>query len=65
MTFFFCLQAVMQKWLPLGETMLQTMAIHIPSPVTAQKYRTEIMYAGPKDDSVFLGEKIDVLCIVI
>jgi elongation factor 2 len=32
-------------------------AIHLPSPVTAQKYRTEMLYEGPHDDEAFLGMK--------
>ena len=33
------IKKIMQKWLPAGETMLQLITIHLPSPVTAQKYR--------------------------
>lgn len=45
----------MQKWLPAGETMLQLITIHLPSPVTAQRYRAELLYEGPHDDACFLG----------
>jgi hypothetical protein len=31
-------------------------AIHLPSPVTAQKYRTEMLYEGPHDDEAFVGK---------
>jgi elongation factor 2 len=31
--------------------------IHLPSPVTAQKYRTEQLYEGPHDDEAFNGMK--------
>merc|ERR1719177_20502 len=47
----------MQKWLPAGETMLQLITIHLPAPVTAQKYRAEMLYEGPTDDEAFLGIK--------
>merc|ERR1712042_187368 len=47
----------MQKWLPAGETMLQLITIHLPSPVTAQKYRAEMLYEGPNDDEAFIGIK--------
>lgn len=49
------LKAVMKSWLPAGDTLLAMIAIHLPSPVTAQKYRTELLYEGPHDDEVFLG----------
>ena len=42
----------MRKWLPAGETMLQMICIHLPSPVTAQKYRMEMLYEGPHDDAM-------------
>merc|ERR1712218_405337 len=47
----------MQKWLPAGETMLQLITIHLPSPVTSQKYRAELLYEGPQDDEAALGIK--------
>merc|ERR1719450_1355077 len=51
------IKRIMQKWLPAGETMLQLITIHLPSPVTAQKYRAEMLYEGPTDDEAFLGIK--------
>ena len=45
----------MRKWLPAGETLLQMITIHLPSPVTAQKYRTDLLYEGPNDDKVAIG----------
>merc|ERR1719190_340281 len=44
------IKKIMQKWLPAGETMLQLITIHLSSPVTAQKYRAEMLYEGPQDD---------------
>merc|ERR1712025_1286582 len=32
-------------------------AIHLPSPVTAQNYRMEMLYEGPKDDAVAVAFK--------
>jgi elongation factor 2 len=33
------LHTVMRKWLPAGEAIFQMIVIHLPSPLTAQKYR--------------------------
>lgn len=44
------LKIVMRKWLPAGDALLQMIVIHLPSPVTAQKYRCEMLYEGPQDD---------------
>merc|ERR1712080_336713 len=44
------LKTVMRNWLPAGETLLQMITIHLPSPLTAQKYRCEMLYEGPMDD---------------
>lgn len=47
----------MRKWLPAGDTMLQMICIHLPSPVTAQKYRMEMLYEGPHDDPAAVAIK--------
>jgi len=44
------MKCVMRNWLPAGEAMFQMIVIHLPSPVTAQKYRAEMLYEGPPDD---------------
>ena len=51
------IKRIMQKWLPAGETMLQLITLHLPSPVVAQKYRAEMLYEGPTDDEAYLGIK--------
>jgi len=51
------MKSVMKAWLPAGDTLLSMIAIHLPSPVTAQKYRTEMLYEGPHDDEAFIGMK--------
>ncbi len=51
------LKVIMQKWLPAGETLLQMITIHLPSPVTAQKYRMEMLYEGPQDDEAAVAIK--------
>jgi len=44
------LKVVMRTWLPAGDTMFYMISVHLPSPVTAQKYRAEMLYEGPHDD---------------
>lgn len=51
------LKAVVRQWLPAGDTLLQMIAIHLPSPAVAQKYRTEMLYEGPLDDEAAIGMK--------
>jgi len=51
------MKAVMKSWLPAGDCLLCMIGIHLPSPVTAQKYRTEQLYEGPHDDEAFAGMK--------
>lgn len=51
-------QVVMRSWLPAGEALLQMIAIHLPSPVVAQKYRMEMLYEGPHDDEAAIGIKV-------
>jgi len=45
------MKAVMRNWLPAGDAMFQMIVIHLPSPVTAQKYRAAALYEGPADDA--------------
>merc|ERR1719159_186597 len=51
------LKSVMRKWLPAGDALLMMIAIHLPSPVTAQKYRMEMLYEGPTDDESAIAVK--------
>ena len=44
------LKRTMQKWLPAAEAVLEMIVVHLPSPITAQKYRVETLYDGPLDD---------------
>lgn len=44
------LKVVMKKFLPAGDALLEMIVIHLPSPVTAQKYRADTLYEGPQDD---------------
>lgn len=56
------LKVMMRKWLPAGDALLQMIVIHLPSPVTAQKYRTELLYEGPLDDPCAVGRFKLLLC---
>jgi elongation factor 2 len=47
----------MRQWLPAGDALLEMITIHLPSPVTAQNYRMEMLYEGPHDDAAALGVK--------
>jgi len=49
------MKAMVRKWLPAGEALLQMISIHLPSPVTAGKYRACELYEGPIDDEVGVG----------
>jgi len=51
------LKCVMRNWLPAGEALLQMISIHLPSPHTSQKYRTELLYEGPNDDDAAIAMK--------
>eukprot|EP01096_Ripella_sp_DP13-Kostka_P001435 TRINITY_DN116_c0_g1_i1.p1 TRINITY_DN116_c0_g1~~TRINITY_DN116_c0_g1_i1.p1 ORF type:complete len:869 (-),score=426.81 TRINITY_DN116_c0_g1_i1:149-2674(-) len=44
------LKAVMRKFLPAADALLEMIVVHLPSPVKAQKYRVEFLYEGPLDD---------------
>jgi elongation factor 2 len=51
------LKVIMQRWIPAGDAMLQMIAIYLPSPVIAQKYRTDLLYEGPPDDEAAVAMK--------
>jgi len=44
------LKRIMQTWLPLADTLLKMIVVHLPSPAKAQRYRAEKLYNGPLDD---------------
>jgi elongation factor 2 len=49
------LKAVMRKFLPAADALLDMIVMHLPSPVKAQKYRVENLYEGPMDDVCATG----------
>lgn len=50
-------KVVMRKFLPAADALLEMIAIHLPSPVTAQAYRCETLYEGPMDDECAVAIK--------
>jgi len=44
------MKAVMQKWVPAADALLEMIVINLPSPVAAQRYRVDNLYDGPLDD---------------
>jgi elongation factor 2 len=55
------LKLVMKQWLPAGDVLLTMIAIHLPSPVVAQKYRAELLYEGRILVEIIIKVKIFVL----
>jgi elongation factor 2 len=51
------LKCIMHKWLPAGDSLLEMICVHLPSPVTSQNYRIEMLYEGPMDDEVAIAMK--------
>jgi len=51
------LKRTMRKFLPAADALLEMIVIHLPSPVTAQKYRMETLYEGPLDDEAAVAIK--------
>eukprot|EP00742_Colponemidia_sp_Colp-10_P003731 GILJ01003971.1.p1 GENE.GILJ01003971.1~~GILJ01003971.1.p1 ORF type:complete len:1065 (-),score=222.32 GILJ01003971.1:361-3555(-) len=44
------IKPIMQSFLPAAESLIEMIAIHLPSPVEAQRYRVDILYNGPLHD---------------
>jgi elongation factor 2 len=49
------LKIIMRTFLPAADALLEMLILHLPSPVTAQKYRAETLYEGPPDDAACIG----------
>ncbi|EGC30162.1 elongation factor 2 [Dictyostelium purpureum] len=43
-------KAIMRKFLPAADAILNMIVVHLPSPLVAQRYRVENLYEGPMDD---------------
>jgi len=44
------MKTIMRRFLPLADSLLDVVFTHLPSPLVAQKYRTEILYDGDLND---------------
>merc|ERR1712137_228294 len=51
------MKRAMQIWINAADTLLSMIVLRLPSPVTAQKYRAELLYEGPPDDVACMGIK--------
>lgn len=51
------LKFVMHRWLPAGDSLLEMICVHLPSPVASQAYRMEMLYEGPHDDEAAIAVK--------
>jgi elongation factor 2 len=49
------LKVIMRTFLPAADALMEMLILHLPSPVTAQKYRAETLYEGPPDDEAAIG----------
>lgn len=41
---------ILSSWISAGDTLLEMIITHLPSPKVAQKYRTKHLYEGPEED---------------
>ncbi|KAL7712479.1 Elongation factor 2 [Entamoeba marina] len=51
------LHVVMKLWLPIDKCLLEMIIIHLPSPVIAQTYQTEMLYTGDLNDEIAMAMK--------
>ena len=53
------LKAIMSKWLPAADCLVEMMILHLPSPLEAQKYRTPYLLEGEEEEVREAMEKCD------
>jgi elongation factor 2 len=46
------MRKIMHSWIDMADALLEMVILQLPSPRTAQKYRTPYLYEGPIDDEV-------------
>ena len=49
---------ILRKWYPACDALLEMIVNELPSPDIAQKYRTEFLYNGPKDENGPKDDKV-------
>jgi len=49
------LRVTMSNWLPIHRALLDVVCLNLPSPASAQQYRSELLYSGPADDACGAG----------
>lgn len=47
--------SIMKAFIPAHNTLLEMIALHLPSPLVAQRYRMEALYEGPMNDPYALS----------
>lgn len=53
------MKIIMRKWIPAAECLIEMMVDHLPSPLEAQKYRTEYLYEGNEEEVRMAMERCD------
>ena len=45
----YLMKAIMRKWIPAADCLIEVMVNHLPSPIEAQKYRASYLYEGDEE----------------
>ncbi|KAL7713464.1 Elongation factor 2 [Entamoeba marina] len=48
---------IMKSWLPINNSLLKMVVVHLPSPVIAQKYKIDNLYTGDLNDETAIAMK--------
>eukprot|EP01053_Blabericola_migrator_P003190 Blabericola_migrator_1__3189@NODE_1936_length_3537_cov_79_108934_g1237_i0_p1_GENE_NODE_1936_length_3537_cov_79_108934_g1237_i0NODE_1936_length_3537_cov_79_108934_g1237_i0_p1_ORF_typecomplete_len881_score73_51GTP_EFTU/PF00009_27/4_6e47GTP_EFTU/PF00009_27/3_3e03EFG_IV/PF03764_18/8_5e02EFG_IV/PF03764_18/3_1e17EFG_C/PF00679_24/1_1e15EFG_II/PF14492_6/3_6e15EFG_II/PF14492_6/3e03GTP_EFTU_D2/PF03144_25/2_5e12MMR_HSR1/PF01926_23/0_0007RsgA_GTPase/PF03193_16/1_5RsgA_GTPase/PF03193_16/13RF3_C/PF16658_5/0_0 len=52
-------EVVMRTWLPAADTLFEQIVLRLPSPVTSQAYRADLLYTGERDICLTSIEECD------